>query len=251
MATGRAIADWRSPAPYAALARCDRRAFAWEWLRRSADYRQAVATRNDGDAARFGLCRLEPTELGVPAARPVWRHDADPAVLRAAAMPAGAARDAIDAVGLVGIGNCVADAAGEHWLWSDGQRSIRLDIVEGTLRGGTVALDFQITGGLGIWPQALALPRLIGLARTGRIIRKLFESERRAPRWALVLRVHDALVDGATQRDIARALLGLGSGERWRIEAPSARRQVQRLVSAAQMQARADPRSWLALGVSS
>ena len=141
---------------------------------------------------------------------------------------------------------CVEDEDGEHWLWSDGVRSIRLDIVDGTLRNGPVVLDFLVCGGVvGVSPQAPALRRLISLARERRIVRKLFEAERRAPRWALILRVHDALVAGASQRDIATMMLGLDCPARWRIEVPSVRARVQRLVSAARVAARTDPLAWL------
>lgn len=247
MDAGRPLVDWRSAAPYAPLARCDRHAFAWEWLRRSPAYARAQAAGGDGrvGSAAFGLCRFESPEAGVPVARPVWRADADPGVLTAVAVPAGGA-DAFDFAGLGPLATCAMGAGGiEYWLWSDGVRHIRLDVVEGTLRGGPVWLDYRIAGLVKACPQVATLDRLIALVRTGRIVRKLFAAEARAPRWALVLRTHDALAAGASQRAIAELVLGIDALPRWRIEAPSYRRRVQRLVGSARDAARTDPRRWL------
>src|SRR3546814_4810065 len=57
--------------------------------------------------------------------------------------------------------------------------------------------------------------------------------ERRAERWALMLRVHDAVASGASHRAIAECLFDLGELPRWRVNAPSWRRRVQRLAEAA------------------
>jgi hypothetical protein len=243
--TGRPVADWRSAAPYALLAKCDRRAFAWEWLRRSDAYANMV----DGDdVPAFGLCRFEPVDSCLPAARPIWRADTDPAVLAAVAghIPGACSDDAFDVRALAaGSDLCVGADGTEHWLWSDGVRSIRLDVVEGTLRAGPVLLDYRIAGCASARQQADALVRLIALSRTGRIVRSLFVPEVRAARWALILRVHDALVAGASQRDIAETVLGLEDMARWRIEASSWRQRVQRLTDAARLHAGIDPRRWV------
>jgi hypothetical protein len=238
MDAGRPLADWRSDAAYAPLTQAGRHAFAWEWLRRSAAYHAGC------DPAAFGLCRYEPNDLIVPAARPIWRADADPAVLRASAI-AGDTGDRFDiaALGIEGA-RCVDDG-GEHWLWSDGLRSIRLDLIDGSLRAGPVEMVYHLRGCADAQLPAETLLRLIALARNGGIVRRLFRPEPRAERWALVLRVHDALLAGATHRDIAEHVFGLEPVTRWRIEAPSWRQRAVRLVEAARKAAQVDPRAWL------
>ena len=59
----------------------------------------------------------------------------------------------------------------------------------------------------------------------------LHPRERRARRWVLLLRTYDALIAGASQREIAESLLGLDiAEERWRVTAGSVRSRAQRLV---------------------
>src|SRR5690606_7820442 len=94
-----------------------------------------------------------------------------------------------------------ASADGEHWLFGTAARPLRLDIVSGSLCGGPVALTVH---GARLDAAALvALSRLVALAREGRWRPSHFPAERRADRWRQVLRVHDALLAGASQRDIA------------------------------------------------
>jgi hypothetical protein len=73
----------------------------------------------------------------------------------------------------------------------------------------------------------------------------LFPPERRAPRWAQVLRVHDALAAGANQREISDSLFDTKSVARWRVDAAPWRRRTQRLVEAARRAAVTDPVGWL------
>jgi hypothetical protein len=236
---GRPIADWRSAAPYAVLAKSGRHAFAWEWLRRSPAYRDL-----DSEPAAFGLCRREPVTLATSAARPIWLRGADPSVLEAVAQRA-VSGDSFDVTALsVNAACCVRDGI-EHWLWSDGFRQIRLDVAGRSLRAGPALLRYRIAGCATARQPAETLIRFIALARTGRIVRSLFAPERRAPRWAMVLRAHDALAAGASHRDLAELLFDAGRVHRWRIEEPSYRQRVLRLVDAARRAAGVDPRRWL------
>jgi hypothetical protein len=243
-------ADWRNAALYAPLRGCGRHAFAWEWLRRSSSYRAAIEAGDDDNignqlAARFGLHRFEEADRIAPSARPIWRADADPYVLTVEAN-CGHGDDLLDVVSFGPLATCHAGSERrEHWLLSDGWRQIRLDVVRGTLRSGPARLEYHIAGLANAAPQVAALTRLIALARTGRFIPALFPVERRAHRWALVLRTHDALMAGTSQREIAERMFDLGTLPRWRIEAPSWRRRVQRLVEAARAAAGTDPRLWL------
>jgi hypothetical protein len=136
----------------------------------------------------------------------------------------------------------------EHWLWSDGLRPVRLDVIAGTLCGGPVQLDFRIPGFGAALTRLATIERLTALVRTGRLVPGMFPAEARTQRWALILRTHDALEAGASQRDIAECLFSLDKLSRWRIEAPSSRLRVQRLVAAARMTASVDPRRWLDAG---
>jgi hypothetical protein len=215
-------------------------------LRRSPHYRAAAhGAQSDAEAGCFGLHRFERSELGVAQARPIWRADADPFVLAASA---SAAFDGPGLFDLARIRHYASVARGfdgyEHWLFSDGFRAIRLD-VGGTLTKGSVELEFHIAGLAAARPQLLALQQLIGLVRTGRFLSAQFPVERRARRWGLLLRVHDASAAGASQREIAAALFGRDAVSGWQEGALSYRSRVRRLQNSARHFARSDPRLWL------
>lgn len=134
-------------------------------------------------------------------------------------------------------------ADGEHWLFGTAARPLRLDIESGSLCGGPVALTVHIAR---FDAAALvALSRLVSLAREGRWRPSHFPAERRARRWSQVLRAHDALLAGASQRDIADALFGTAGIANWRINAAPWRRRSQRLVEAARRAAMSEPADWL------
>jgi len=245
---GRPLADWRSAAPYEPLAKCGRHGFAWEWLRRSAAYRRAAESADNGTEGLscFGLYRFEPAGLRALDARPIWRGDADPHVLRAVAAPARDPCDVFDFATLGSLGSYAIGSDGiEHWLWSDGVRQIRLDVVGHSLTQGPVRLHYRIAGFAGAMAPTTTLARLVALIRTGRLIPGLFAAENKATRWALVLRTHDALAAGATQRELAEQFFDIGGVPRWRITAASDRERVRRLVTAARTAAQVDPRHWL------
>ncbi|QDC37235.1 DNA -binding domain-containing protein [Sphingobium fuliginis] len=246
-------ADWRRAEHYAGLERCGRHAFAWEWLRRSAAYCDACRAAQGGagynDARRFGLHGFEPADRPTPAARPIWRADTDGAVLTArVADRLDSADDRFDLSRLRALATCQHGDDGEHWLFSDGWRQVRLDLTAGSLIGGPVRLDYQLSGLASALPHAIALTRLIALSRTGRLNATLFPRERRARRWILALRAHDALAAGASQRDIAETLLGLDRRDNWRVAAPGYRRKAQRLVETVRWMATKDAGFWLRCG---
>lgn len=239
MPAGRPVADWRNAAAYAWLGECGRAAFAWEWLRRRADY----VSGNDVAARHFGLRRWEYAGRDARAAQPLWRADVDPFALTAVARACPDGKGNFD-LGQVGEPGTVIDAEdGEHWLFGSAARGLRLDVRAGTLRQGSVALTVHLSR---LHASSLiALGRLIALARDGGWRRAHFPAERRAIRWTLILRVHDALEDGARQRDIADCLFGTAGIAHWRIEAAPLRRRTQRLVEAARRAAAAEPGAWL------
>jgi len=239
MPAGRPGADWQDAAAYAWLEGCGRAAFAWEWLRRRADY----AGGNDAVARSFGLHRWEWPDIDARTARPLWRLDVDPFVLTATARPSRKGHGNFEPVRLDEPATVVDDGAGEHWLFGSAARGLRLDVRAGTLRDGPVALTVHMSRLHA--PALIALGRLIALARDGGWRRGHFPAERRARRWALVLRVHDALEDGACQRDIADYLFDTAGISHWRVEAAAVRRRTQRLVEAARRAAAAKPAAWL------
>ncbi|HMO74401.1 MAG TPA: DUF2285 domain-containing protein [Sphingopyxis sp.] len=239
MSAGRLVADWRDAGNYAWLAGCGRAAFAWEWLRRRSDY----ARGGQAVAARFGLHRWEDANDDARVARPLWRADADPFVLTATVEPCAEGAGNFDLACMREPACSIAGDCAEHWLFGCAAKPLRLDIAAGTLRHGPVALAVHLAQ---LAPPALAaLDRLLALVRAGEWRRGHFPAERRARRWALVLRVHDALADGARQRDIADCLFGTAGIAHWRVEAASWRRRTQRLVEGARCAAAAEPAAWL------
>ncbi|QCB55852.1 DUF2285 domain-containing protein [Sphingopyxis sp. PAMC25046] len=241
-------ADWRTADAYAELLLCDRRAFAWEWLRRSGSYRQMWARRAelpDGSLDATGLLGWIDPALAAPQARPIWSIDRDPHVLRG--RPAGrgcASEDLFDILAVAPLVSVAVDAAHrEHWLVSDGRWSVRLDLNDGTLLGGPIRVEHRIAGIVSAKPKLEALRQFLVLAQMGTLPASMMPRERKAGQWILELRTGDALLDDASQQDIARALFSLAiAPRRWRLESASYRLRVQRLVRIARRRL-SDP-SW-------
>jgi type VI secretion system activator RovC-like protein/transcriptional regulator len=244
--------DWRDSAAYALLLQADRSLFAWEWLRRDPRYAAAAGNARSGRRSRaspqqFGLVAFEPPGVGVPHARPLWSMGAHPFVLFAAPSSAGSkAADGIDLRRMHDLAKLIVDENGEHLLLSDGFRAIRLDGPPGAFTAGAVCLRYSIGGLVTAERQLLALRRFLALCRTGRFSRSLHRREARARRWIILLRVHDALVAGVGQRQIAAELLSSSAAEPlWRIRESSIRSQVQRLVGSVRRFAAGEYRSLL------
>ena len=235
--------DWRDAEAYAPLLDVGRPGFAWEWLRRDRGYCTAAAGAGrshglapafieaDERAARWGLHAFERPDRDALAARPVWRRELFPSVLEAEAVDQGPDEDRLEIGRLRRFVTSVRDLGGrEHLLLSDGRRAIRLDILSGSLSERPV-LRYRLAGLSGVQPPLLALRQLLALWSTGRFSRALHPREQRAARWILLLRASDGLAAGASQRDIAAALLGREAADRrWRVEASSLRSRAQRLV---------------------
>lgn len=237
------LPDWRDGAAYAPLLSAGRPAIAWEWLRRDPAYRRAAGTHEAGAArswivdadrraAPWGLHAFERPGLAVPAARPVWRRERMTQIVEASADGGGDPAGWFELETLAPLTRLVREASGsEHLLLSDGLRSIRLDIVKGSLLAGPVGLGFRLGGLEGIDRRLLALRQFVHLARTGRFSARLHPAEPRSIRWVLLLRAWDGIARGVDQRCIARHLLGREADEpRWRLEAPALRSRAQRLV---------------------
>lgn len=241
--------EWSDADAYAPLHEADRSILAWEWLRRDSGYARAAlaaieagsayGSETEAGAARWGLVSFEHPARGAPEARPLWRSECHPAVLRVRASAGGPAPDRLDLEPLAPLARLVGTADGrEHLLLSDGLRAVRVDILEGTLARGPARLFYLLSGFAAAQEPLLTLRRLIALRQSGRFSRTLHAPEPRARRWVLMLRARDALAAGAAQRDIA-ALLGTGAAEpRWRSSSPSLRSRAQRLVRAARAMGR-------------
>lgn len=232
---------WRDAAAYAPLLRLDRFGLAWEWLRRNEHYdREAMAgcgqpSSPHGDPARWGLHYHVDPRLAAPAARPMWRARHCP-VLRIACQPGGT--DPIDRGHLGGL-LTLADGEGiQLGLVSDGWKSLRLDIVEGSLAAGPVTPRYLLSGIGGAEAQLRVLRQFLHVARTGAMDGPLFPSHGRGRRQLLMLRAFDGWRSGASQREIAGELLDGDAGiSGWRTELPDVRSRVQRLVRSARWMA--------------
>jgi hypothetical protein len=92
----------------------------------------------------------------------------------------------------------------------------------------------------------LPLRRFLDLCRHRRFSRSLFPRDLRIDRWIEVLRVHDALKDGASQREIGGALFGKERITRdWNDASDSLRSRVRRLSREARAMAAGGYRSLL------
>ncbi len=133
------------------------------------------------------------------------------------------------------------DPAGcEHAVLSDGWHHIRFDIEEGRLAGQeAVLLHYRLRGVASAEARLLPLRRFLDLCRHRRFARSLFPRDARIDRWIDMLRVHDAIGQGASQREIGAALFGDERVARdWNDVSDSLRSRVRRLVREAGAMAR-------------
>ncbi|WP_068087211.1 DUF2285 domain-containing protein [Novosphingobium rosa] len=171
----------------------------------------------------------------------IWSADLDPAILPVAV--SSGVGDAADSVVLRDLAPWLTIATdiggGEHVLLSDGWQHIRLDIVEGRLGGRDMVSFHYRLGGI-VTAEGLVPPlrRFLALCRQRSFPTALFPVDPRMDRGLDVLRVHDALADGASQREIASVFFG---EERvaadWSGPSDSLRSRVRRLVSDARAMA--------------
>lgn len=209
--------------------------------------RRAGPTRHHG-----GSTFAEAPDRIAPEARIIWHAALDPGTLAVAAVRASPMDiDAVRVAALARWLTVAVDRAGiEHVVLSDGWRHIRLDIETGRLSDAeAVILHYRLSGTVSAERRIVPLRRLLDLCRQGRFTHALFPRERRMPRMLTVLRVHDALEDGASQREIGIALFGEEHVARdWNERSDSLRSRVRRLVREARATAQGGYRHFLRRG---
>jgi hypothetical protein len=196
-----------------------------------------------------GCTFAERPDLAAPEARIIWHADLDPGTLHVVALPIEPGDpDEVNPQRLRPWLAVATDSDGhEHAVLSDGWHHIRLDIEAGSLAAGRpVLFQYRLVGVASAGPKVLPLRRLLDLCRRGRFAPSLFPPDRRVDRWIALLQVHDALRDGASQREIAGVLFG---EERtladWRGSSDSLRSRLRRLVREARAMAGGGYRSLL------
>lgn len=233
-------ADWRDAEAYAPLLGAERACFAWEWLRRDPAYRGIC--RAAGDAAAFGLARIEDCEQPALSARPIWLASHYDRVVRCSigvGTPIALDRLGLDLVSAAGNG-CA------HLLLSDGLHSLRIDAYGWSGASASMRLRIWLEGVADTEGQLAGIAQLRQLLMRGRLPNGM---ERRAGRWVAALRVHDALAEGASYREIAHTLFGEHSvGPRWWLDTPSWGLRISRLAAASRAALAAGPRPWLCSG---
>jgi len=196
-----------------------------------------------------GFTFAERPDLEAPEARIIWRAELDPGTLDVIATPTiGDDPDGVDPAALAPWLTVAADQDGhEHAVLSDGWHHIRIDLDAGSLADGApVVFTYRVRGIAGAVSKILPLRRLIHLCRHHRFAASLFPADLRVERWLLLLRVHDALADGASQREIAAALFGEErAAAEWASASDSLRSRTRRLIRDAEKMAKGGYRSLL------
>lgn len=196
-----------------------------------------------------GCTFAEHPDLQAPEARIIWHADLDPGTLGVACLPADPSDpDSIRIDQLAPWLAIAVDPAGrEHAVLSDGFHHIRLDIEEGRLEGQeAVLLHYRLRGLASVETRLLPLRRLLDLCRHRRFARSLFPRDPRIDRGIDMLRVHDAIGQGASQREIGAILFGDERVARgWNDVSDSLRSRVRRLVREAGAMARGGYRQLL------
>ena len=182
-----------------------------------------MRSRSNAGAFFFGA------GLDLPATDVFWRPGFNPSVLAVEAWPVAPGHgDAFDIRSFASIATVLCCGKSEHVLFSDGLRHLQLAVTAGSVLDGPVCLRTLLSGLRHMEAKVLALRRLCGLCRLGRLPRGLFPPERRAGRWAMMLRAWDGERAGASRRRVAAAIFGeTAARERWE---SGYRSRMQRLV---------------------
>lgn len=181
-----------------------------------------------------GCTFAEDPALSAPNARIIWDAALDPGTLRAVATRV--ASDHPDALAPETLDRWLTIVDGidtQHAVLSDGWRRVRLDLIGDGLRAGPVLLHYEIVGIATASGKLLPLHRFLDLSRRGRFAPPLYPVDAQVARWLPALRVHDAIVAGASQGDMIRVLFGGKQGPIGVDQRDSLRSRVRRLVARA------------------
>ena len=238
--------EWRDVMAYDALHHADRSELAWEWLRRDPGYCQAfrhhlehVSAEAAAALVRWGLHAWVQPALTAREARPVWRADIHPQVLKARSVASAADADSFDLARWASIATLIVDGQTSHLLLNDGHHALRLDVDGEPLTAGPVRLHFALNGFASLSAPLSTLLRLRQMMKTGAIGKPSAISPFRRARDVLLLRAWDGHRTGASQREIGRALFGEERvDQEWDGHSDSLRSRVRRLVRDARAMAR-------------
>lgn len=158
----------------------------------------------------------------------------DPSVVRVQARPVSPSSvGAFDAARFGRKALVVRDTLGhEKAIFADEVGQVQLEVASGTLADGPVHLEFEVSGLTDIPAKVRTLSRLSAWHRLGRFPRSLFPPDTNAAKWVRALQAYDGMRAGASQREIAIALLGEKEvRDEWNGRSDFLRARVQRLLS--------------------
>lgn len=194
----------------------------------------------DSCRERWGCLFIEDPHVCVPDIPMAWDPVLDASVLRVEARAPTEGRTSI-----FDLEQCASravlikgDGGDEQCLLFEGLHRIHLHVVVGTLLAGPVELRFNIGWSEAFEPAILTLKHFLHLCRSGQMLPHRPTPDRMRYRALSMLRVHDALSQGASIRDIGIMLFGLARIEaEWRDPGESLKSQCRRLIASARAMA--------------
>lgn len=216
---------WPSSEAYRYLHSATRADLAWEWLRRDPDYRRLapsawqqaaggvaiIEAAAPKCAERWGCLHVPDVDLRFTDTPILWSAEIDTSVLQVAASPAsGRDCSAFSLRQWGAIATMVICSQGrESLLLRDAGRSLRMNVVSGSLLNGPVSLLHDFAWVDDIESAIAASRRFLYLCRTGRFLASSVPADQTTRRLIRALRAHDALVGGASIREVGVMLFGI------------------------------------------
>jgi hypothetical protein len=183
-----------------------------------------------------GSCSFaESASIPAGQARVFWSAEFDPTVLTAQAERVDKSSAGIDFARLSDFTALLTGQIGqEHLLLSDGRQWLRIDILSGSVRRGPVKLHFLASEPDQIRQMACSAAILSGLFAHSRFPPLPPQHRSFVRRQIDCLRVYDALLANASQREIAIGLFGYDRVlAQWHGPSDAMRSQIRRLCKSA------------------